>query len=230
MPTPNPLTPERIAELLQPYVEGAQAASELAPPPTPQRADWPRIYHQLTSYLELILKWDTRINLTAIRDPEEIVRRHFGESLFAGLALNQHNGDLAPCDSLLDFGSGAGFPGLPIQLLLPELPVTLAESRTRKAAFLREVVRTLGLRTEVWADRVEAMPPTRRFDAVALRAVDEMESAVAEAVRRARHRLLILGVRDAVYPALAEDFVISDRIPLPGSLNGEVIIAHRRSG
>ncbi len=92
--------------------------------------------------------------------------------------------------SLLDFGSGAGFPGLPIQLLLPEVRVTLAESQGKKASFLREAVRTLGLSTEVWPSRVEAMPEIagvpRQFDVVTLRAVDNMEQALAEARRRVK--------------------------------------------
>jgi 16S rRNA (guanine527-N7)-methyltransferase len=145
------------------------------------------VLSQLSRYLDLLLKWNARTNLTAIRDPEEIVRRHFGESLFAGVQIA---GRVAPGASLLDFGSGAGFPGLPIQLLLPELRVTLAESQGKKASFLREAVRTLGLTTEVWAGRVEAMPEVegsaRQFDVVTLRAVDNMDLAVAEARRRVK--------------------------------------------
>jgi len=160
-----PTLPEtRIAELLAPYVGDA------ATPPS--------LLQQLSLYLDLLLRWNARTNLTAIREPEEIVRRHFGESLFAG----RHLAPLIPAEAtLLDFGSGAGFPGLPIQLLLPQLRVTLAESQGKKASFLREAVRTLGLPTEVWADRVESLPPSRLFAAVTLRAVDRMEQAVAAA-------------------------------------------------
>ena len=156
------------------------------------------------------MKWNARINLTAIRTPEEIVRRHFGESLFAGLRL----GD---CQTLLDFGSGAGFPGLPIQLLRPDVAVTVAESRSRKAAFLHEVVRSLELRAEVWAGRVEAMPASRRFDVVTLRAVDNMEAALGEAGRRAGQRILILGTRNmgsgrtSLPPELAEQFPVREQ-------------------
>ncbi len=158
-----PTLPESaIARLLAPYL-----TAEV--PPT--------LYAQLSIYLDLLLKWNARTNLTAIRDPEEIVRRHFGESLFAA----QH---LAPCATLLDFGSGAGFPGLPIQLLHPEIAVTLAESQNKKATFLREVVRTLGLKTEIWAARAETMPPSRRFDTVTMRAVDDMAVALPAATAR----------------------------------------------
>src|SRR5260370_9522 len=110
---------------------------------------------------DLLLKWNARTNLTAIRDPEEIVRRHFGESLFAARHLNPTTPDPSPM-TLLDFGSGAGFPGLPIALLRPDLQVTLAESQNKKAAFLREAVRTLILpNVEVWDARVEALPANR---------------------------------------------------------------------
>ena len=154
------LSESEIADLLAQY---------LAPPPA--------ILPQLSVYLDLLLKWNARTNLTAIRDPQEIVRRHFGESLFTATHL-------PPAETLLDFGSGAGFPGLPIQLLLPNLRVTLAESQNKKATFLREVIRTLDLKTEVWAARVETMPQARTFDIVTLRAVDDMAAALAGATPR----------------------------------------------
>jgi len=164
MPTlPN----DRIAALLTPYVGVAPVPAALC--------------GQLSTYLDLLLKWNARTNLTAIRDPEEIVRRHFGESLFAGLHLSPH---LTADATLLDFGSGAGFPGLPIQLLLPQLRVTLAESQGKKASFLREAIRTLNLQTEVWAKRVEDLPASRLFDAVTLRAVDNMSVALTAASKR----------------------------------------------
>jgi len=87
--------------------------------------------------------------------------------------------------TLLDLGSGAGFPGLPIALLRPGLEVTLAESQNKKAAFLREAVRTLNLpNVEVWAARAETMPADRQFRIVALRAVDNMEAALSAAKAR----------------------------------------------
>lgn len=213
----QPLAPEAIAELLAPYL-GVSAI------PVP-----PGIYDQLACYLELILKWNARINLTAIRNPEEIVRRHFGESLFAGLHLQETKSssfEKRNSDSLLDLGSGAGFPGIPIQLLWPQLPVTLAESRTRKAAFLREAVRVLNLKSEVWAGRAEAMPPHRRFHTVTLRAVDEMDAAVAEAVRRAQQRIFILGTQDGSYPTLSDEFSRTN-IRLPRSEDRVLLIANR---
>jgi 16S rRNA (guanine527-N7)-methyltransferase len=209
------MTPESISDLLQPYVD-VSAEPSVVPP------DWPRICSQLSIYLELILKWNARTNLTAIRQPEEIVRRHFGESLF----LASHVG---ACNSLLDLGSGAGFPGIPVQLMRPDVRVTLAESQGKKSAFLREAVRSLELETEVWAGRVEAMPSERRFDVVALRAVDDMEAAVREAGVRASHRVLILASsRQSLHQTLANDFCIEEPIPLPQSSAGVLLSARRR--
>jgi 16S rRNA (guanine527-N7)-methyltransferase len=155
------LTEQQIATLLVPYF----------PAPTPL------LLWQLAGYLELLLKWNSRTNLSAVRSPEGIVERHFGESLFMASRL-------PACRTLLDLGSGAGFPGLPIQLARPDLKVTLAESQHKKSSFLREVVRTLELSTEIWGDRVEAMDPDRRFDVVALRAVDRPIAALCAAKAR----------------------------------------------
>jgi 16S rRNA (guanine527-N7)-methyltransferase len=213
------LTPERISELLQPYIGLPVEPVEGAPVTAP---DWSRVCSQLAVYLELILKWNARTNLTAIRSPDEIVRRHFGESLFVGTRLGR-------CGTLLDFGSGAGFPGIPIQLMRPDVRVTLAESQGKKASFLREAVRTLVLPTEVWAARVETMPAERRFDAVALRAVDDMESAVLGAGVRARERVLILGTgAQPRWAGLTEGFRYAEPVSLPESKDGVLWIARRR--
>jgi 16S rRNA (guanine527-N7)-methyltransferase len=160
------LSPDRIRQLISQYLIDSIEDSAV---------------NQLGSYLDLLLKWNAKTNLTAIREPEEIVRQHFGESLFAGqqLAIFNRTGK-----SLLDFGSGAGFPGLPIQILFPSLQVTLAESQSKKASFLREAVRTLNLPTTDYAGRVEEMPQAQCFDVVALRAVDNMQAALAAAAPR----------------------------------------------
>ena len=189
------LTPDSIAELLHPYIGFPIGRVEGAPI---EEVNWPEIYSQLVVYLELILKWNARINLTAIHTPGEIV------------------------------GSGAGFPGVPIQLLRPDVQVTLAESRGKKAAFLREVVRSLGLPTEVWTGRVEAMPTSRRFDVVTLRAVDDMDAAMHEAGLRASERVLIVGTAShSIYLGLAENFRMAEPVPLPESNDGVLLIAHR---
>lgn len=146
--------------------------------PTDPLALAPGAVARFDAYLALLLRWNARINLTAVRDPEQIVRRHFAECIFAAQQLPSGIG------TLLDYGSGAGFPGIPIAICRPEIGVTLAESQSKKAAFLREAVRTLELKAEVWDHRVEALPPARVFDAITLRAVDRMVHACAAAVPR----------------------------------------------
>src|ERR1700689_1316592 len=137
-----------------------------------------RVVDQFEGYLALLMKWNARVNLTGGRQPEEIVRRHFAESIFAAQQMPKQ------VKTLLDFGSGAGFPGIPIAICRPKIGVTLAESKGKKAAFLREAVRTLGLRSEVWAGRVEEMASERVFDAVTLRAVDKMGTACKAGTNR----------------------------------------------
>lgn len=127
----------------------------------------------LADFCALLLRWNSRINLTAIRNEDEILRRHFVESIFCARALPGTIG------TLLDLGSGAGFPGLVIALCCPQVSVTLAESQQKKAAFLQEAIRVTGAGARVHAGRAEAI--CARFDCVTLRAVDRMERAVATA-------------------------------------------------
>jgi 16S rRNA (guanine527-N7)-methyltransferase len=200
-----PTLPEStLISLLQPYLSSKETVPAA-------------LYPQLSTYLDLLLKWNSRTNLTAIREPEEIVRRHFGESLFAGYHLSSPS-------TLLDFGSGAGFPGLPIALLHPEIKVTLAESQNKKATFLREVVRTLGLSVEIWSARVETMPESRTFDTVALRAVDNMTAALAAAHPRASRELLLLTTTP---PALPPTFALHPAIPIPNAQTMTLVKATR---
>jgi 16S rRNA (guanine527-N7)-methyltransferase len=125
-------------------------------------------------YLELILQWNARTNLTSVRDREGILRRHFVECIACARSLPDG------IRSVLDFGSGAGFPGIPVAICRPELEVTLAEAQNKKAAFLNEAVRTLGLGAKVFPGRADSI--AARFDCVTLRAVDHMADAIAIAV------------------------------------------------
>src|SRR5881275_2887369 len=92
---------------------------------------------QIQQYIRILLVWNEKVNLTAIRDPLEILYRHFCESMFAAVAVPLVAGRLA------DVGSGGGFPGLPLRIFRPELQVLLIESNIKKATFLAEVVREL---------------------------------------------------------------------------------------
>lgn len=164
-------------------------------------------------YLSLILRWNARLNLTAIRDQEGILARHFVESIACARALP------AGIQTLLDFGSGAGFPGLPIALCRPEIAVTLAESQGKKAAFLREAVRTLGISAQVHSGRAEALPT--QFDCVTLRAVDRMEQAVQTAAQLVRPGgwLALMTTRadlEKLQEAASSHFSWADLVPLHG--------------
>src|SRR5229473_8165497 len=94
---------------------------------------------QIQQYTKLLGTWNDKVNLTAIRDPLEILYRHFCESMFGASLLPVENCRLA------DVGTGGGFPGLPLKILRPDLDLYLVESNVKKATFLAEVVRELGL-------------------------------------------------------------------------------------
>lgn len=175
----------RIAELLEPFLGAANQW------PTPEDP----LYNCISMYIDILRRWNIRINLTAIRDPEEIVTRHFGESIFAARHLfakvypvrsvssgvEDFDGlsdiSLAPDAHVADLGSGAGFPGIPIKLLAPDTTVTLIEANHKKATFLREVVRTLKL-TKVNIENQRAEDLRTKFDLVTLRAVERFSLAV----------------------------------------------------
>lgn len=190
---PSTLSAGDVIALLRPYVVDCNEG----------------LARKLSLYLELLLKWNARTNLTAIREPAEMVRRHFGESLFAA-------GRIGDAATLLDYGSGAGFPGLPIALGRGDVRVTLAESQGKKAAFLREVVRVLEVPVEVWAGRVEDMPLGRRFDAVVMRSVDGMDRALARAWGLASRSVVVL-TTGAAEGGLVIDpgFALVERCALP---------------
>jgi 16S rRNA (guanine527-N7)-methyltransferase len=167
----------------------------------------------LEDYCVLLQRWNGRTNLTAIRDEDGILRLHFAECIAAARALPDDSG------TLLDFGSGAGFPGIPIALCRPEIHVTLAESQGKKAAFLREAVRVLDLSTQVYSDRAEKLGKT--FDLVTLRAVDKMEEAVEAATALVRPGgwlvlLTTVGTQTGLRDVAGHEFTWVEPISLPG--------------
>lgn len=168
---------------------------------------------QLIDYFTLLLRWNARTNLTAVRDPNQILERHFLESIACAQLLP------AGIATLLDYGSGAGFPGLPIAICRSEIAVTLAESQNKKAAFLLEAIRVTGVTARVHSGRAETL--AEKFDCVTLRAVDRMERAVQSASHLvASNGWLALLTTDAEYPATraaaGPSFSWSDFQPLPG--------------
>jgi 16S rRNA (guanine527-N7)-methyltransferase len=172
-------------------------------------------------YLSLILRWNKRINLTAIRDKDGILKRHFVESIACARILPEGIG------TLLDFGSGAGFPGIPIALCRPEIAVTLAESQGKKAAFLNEAVRVVGVGAKVHAGRAEALRAV--FDCVTLRAVDRMGHAVAAAGKLVRPGgwLALMttgGELEALKAAVGAGFAWREPVSLPGGVERVVML------
>lgn len=125
----------------------------------------------LALYERELIDWNTRFNLTAIRDPQEIHIKHFLDSLTCLLALRD-----SPVDRLVDVGTGAGFPGIPLKLIYPKLQLTLLESVGKKAEFCRHVVKMLDLRgVEVVQARAEVLGQDsshrQRYDWAVARAV-----------------------------------------------------------
>ena len=174
-------------------------------------------------YLSLFVRWNRKLNLSSVRDEEGILSRHFVESIAVAQSLPSE------VTTLLDFGSGAGLPGIPIALCRPRtgrvpIAVTLAESQVKKAAFLQEAVRVLGIEAKVHADRAETLSevPNQVFDCVALRAVEKMPRAVAAAVMLvAPQGWLALMTTDAslaeLQTAAGPHFKWKESIRLPGS-------------
>lgn len=132
----------------------------------------------LEDYLDLLMRWNLKVNLTSVRDRQGMIQRHLLEAI--------HFARLMPSEvrTMLDYGSGGGVPGIPCAVCCPAVLVTMAESQGRKAGFLREAVRSLGLSAAVYYGRVEAMDPDAVFDMVALRAVDSMQEACTSAQLR----------------------------------------------
>jgi 16S rRNA (guanine527-N7)-methyltransferase len=177
----------------------------------------------ISTYIDLLLKWNARINLTAIREPSEIVQRHFGESLFAAKSLL----DQKLPHTAIDLGSGAGFPGVPFALLAPDVQVTLIESQQKKATFLKELVRALGLRNvNVFGARAEGY--SRRADLVMLRAVEKFEQALRMAVSLTndggRIALMIGSGQVEAARKLAVEVIWNDAIKVPCSLSRELLV------
>lgn len=169
---------------------------------------------QLLTYLELLLRWNKKINLTAIRTPEECVTRHFGESFLLARALRVTG-------SLLDVGSGAGFPGLALKILVPELSTTLLEPVGKKRAFLREAASRCQMSSvEVVASTIQEASSKDKhgdFDLITIRAVGNLDQLLpyAFSVLRAQGSLCLWVGSDQAEDVMRANLAVEWRDPLP---------------
>jgi len=176
-----------------------------------------QLIERIRAYIRLLLSWNRRISLTTVTDPIEIVKFHFGESLFAVSALPVENCRLA------DVGSGAGFPGMPLAMAIPGLQVTLIESNAKKVACLFEVVRRTELsNVNVVRSRMEDFAATEPFDSICARAVGKHASLM----RWARHNLnpkgrlvLFLGEEDTDEVRESSGWNWESPAKIPGSVH-----------
>jgi 16S rRNA (guanine527-N7)-methyltransferase len=172
---------------------------------------------QIQQYIKLLLTWNEKLNLTAIRDPIEILYRHFCESMYAGVSIPIETGRLA------DVGSGGGFPGLPLKILRPGLRLFLIESNLKKATFLLEVIRELGLTdAQVLVRRYEELgEEIAPLDFVCSRALGEFVPFLAWAQSEqiaTKQVILWIGARDLPEIQKIHTWEWREPIPVPNSL------------
>src|SRR3989441_7654390 len=183
---------------------------------------------QIQRYIEILLIWNEKVNLTSIRDPLEILYRHFCESMYASVAVPVENGRLA------DVGSGGGFPGLPLKIIRPNLRVFLVESNLKKATFLAEVIRELGLNgTQVLVRRYEELhEEIAPLDYVCSRALGEfpafLDWAASDQIG-AKQVILWIGARDLPEIQKISTWDWGEPIQVPHSLRRLLLVGTKRS-
>ena len=183
---------------------------------------------QIQQYIKILLTWNEKVNLTAIRDPLEILYRHFCESMYAAEAIPLNDGRLA------DVGSGGGFPGLPLKIMRPDLQVFLVESNIKKVTFLAEVIRELGLNgAQVLARRYEELgEEVAPLDYVCSRALGEypvfLEWARSQQIA-AKQVILWIGGRDLEEIQKIRTWDWSEPIEVPHSLRRLLLVGTRKS-
>jgi 16S rRNA (guanine527-N7)-methyltransferase len=211
-PSPAPLNTEKIQRALGEFQLSASDEQVL----------------QIQQYIKILLQWNEKINLTAIRDPLEILYRHFCESMYAARAVPMEHGRLA------DVGSGGGFPGIPLKIIRPELRVFLVESNLKKATFMAEVVREIGLPdTQVLVRRYEELgEEVAPLDFVCSRALGEFPSFLDWARSQqiaAKQVILWIGARDLPDIQKIRTWEWREPIPVPHSLRRLLLVGTTKS-
>lgn len=187
-----------------------------------------RQVEQLATHFALLVHWNRKINLTSLRRPEAIAVRHFEESLFLTKVVNVGTG------LLIDVGSGAGFPGLPVKIACPAITAVLLEPNKKKTAFLKEVIRHCGLEgIEVRSERLEEAAQgalAGRASFVTMRAVAltadllvDLKKLLAPDGRLA----LFLGETDARALTASTEMQWEPPAPIPHSQRRVIVVGHR---
>jgi 16S rRNA (guanine527-N7)-methyltransferase len=182
----------------------------------------------IQQYMKILLAWNEKLNLTAIRDPLEVLYRHFCESMYAGSSVPVEKGRLA------DVGSGAGFPGLPLKILRPNLQVFLIEANIKKATFMAEVIRELGLTdARVLVSRYQELSEeVAPLDFVCSRALGEfgpfLEWAGSKQVS-AKRVILWTGARDLEEIQRIKNWEWREPIQVPHSLRRLLLVGVNKS-
>jgi len=201
-----------------------------------QIADWlagqnlaqaANLSEKISEYLQLLARWNQKIRLTAIHEPDELLERHFGEAFLAARAVPITAG------ILVDIGSGAGFPAVPIKLVIPAISVALIEANHKKCAFLKDLVQRLELKgVQVVQARIEDLPP-RQFssDIITARAVGQFAAVLEwshQALRPNGSLVLWLGGKAADPIQFEKDWEWRSPIPIPESRERFILIGAPR--
>ena len=210
MPQPNTLPEDAVRRALERYSLAATAEQ----------------IEQISAYISLLLVWNEKVNITSIRDPREILYRHFCESMLARTVVPMEKGRLA------DVGSGGGFPGLPLKIISPDLEVLLIESNTKKATFLAEVVRELGLMgvrvmVRPYEELGEEIAPV---DFVCTRALGDFDQLLSWATSRqlaVKSVVLWVGGADILKLSHQAGWTWREPVPVPDSLRRFILVGDR---
>ena len=181
----------------------------------------------LATYYDLLHQWNLTVNLTALPDGEEALDRLIMEPVMAARVL-------PACEALLDVGSGGGSPAIPLKVMRPDSGLVMVESKTRKAAFLREVVRQLGLSgVRVEARRLEELLSDPSLhegaDAVSIRAVriDQRLLKRLLAFVRPTGMVALFAGPGSGGPAVERPWVFESEFPLVPSLGSRLVLIRR---